>query len=91
MAILILRAPLNDGLAGVSRLVWSSSQALLGAARSGNRARAEALGIWLANTREDRRCTPTLARTIDSALEIALRSFGGTSQRPRQGDDGAAA
>lgn len=77
MAARIAHLPSRGGLSGTARLVWQASQALLRAVRTGDRAQAERLGVWLANTREDRRCTPALARTINSGLEIALRTFGG--------------
>ncbi|MEP9378429.1 hypothetical protein ABLE91_17060 [Aquabacter sp. CN5-332] len=90
MGALIAFSPSGRGPESITKLVWAASQGLLQATREGERDVAEKMGVWLANTREDARCTPALRRTIDRALEIALRRFGGTapSFSPVQPDDG---
>lgn len=93
MAALLLYQPAGQGPGSIAKLVWEASQGLLAATRAGRRDLAERIGVWLANTREDPRCTPAMARIINSALGIALARFGGTAPAftPFQPDDGEAA
>ena len=93
MGALIRYQPAGRGPGSIAKLVWEASQGLLAATRAGRRDLAERIGVWLANTREDPRCTPSMARVINSALGIALSRFGGIPPvfDPLQPDDGEAA
>lgn len=93
MATLLVYQPAGQGPGSIAKLVWEASQGLLAATRAGRRDLAEHIGVWLANTREDPRCTPAMARIINSALAIALARFGGATAdlAPFQPDDGEAA
>lgn len=73
---LVTFSPGGTGPGAIAKLVWASSQSILEAAAQGHREAAGRLGIWLANTREDPRCTPALARTIDHALEAGAARLG---------------
>ncbi|MBB6308945.1 hypothetical protein [Xanthobacter tagetidis] len=90
---LITYSPSGTGPGAIAKLVWAASQALLQAARDGQREAAEQIGMWLANTRPDPRCTPRVQRTIDRSLEIARARLGGAGPdfQPIQPDDGEAA
>lgn len=93
MGALISYSPGGTGPGSIARLVWQASQALLFAVRTGQRDAAARVGPWMVSMREDPRCTGPLARTIDRALEIALRQFGGAAPtfEPVQPSDGEAA
>lgn len=93
MADIINFNPAGAGTGSIVKLVWSASQGLLEAARAGQRETAARLGIWLANTASDPRCTPRLAHFIDSRLATARQRLGGagTTFEPIQPDDGEAA
>lgn len=73
---LVTFTPGGTGPGAIAKLVWASSQCILEAAAQGHREAAGRLGIWLANTRSDPRCTPALARTIDHALEAGAARLG---------------
>lgn len=73
---LVTFTPGGPGPGAIAKLVWTSSQCILEAAAQGQREAASRLGIWLANTRSDPRCTPALARTIDHALEAGAARLG---------------
>ena len=77
----------------VAQLIWEASRRLMTATRWGRRDIAAEISRALANTREHPRCTPPMARVINSALGIALSRFGGISPdlAPLQPDDGEAA
>ncbi|GGF56474.1 hypothetical protein GCM10007301_15170 [Azorhizobium oxalatiphilum] len=72
MAIITILAAPSIGPAGMATIVWTASQEMLHAARTGDRANAAQIARWLTNTREDARCTPALSRSITSTLEIAM-------------------
>lgn len=93
MSTLLLYQPGGQTSGSIARLVWSGSQALLQSVRLGRRDLAIAPATFLVSTREDPRCTPTLGRTIDRALEIAMTNFGGVTPtfEPLQPNDGEAA
>ncbi|MEW6256916.1 MAG: hypothetical protein AB1592_13255 [Pseudomonadota bacterium] len=93
MGALIIYQPAGPGPGSIAKLVWEGSQGILAATRAGRRDLAARIGVWLANTREDPRCTPAMARVINSALSIALARFGGAAPdfAPLQPDDGEAA
>ncbi|MFG1376119.1 hypothetical protein [Xanthobacter autotrophicus] len=87
MALIITYQPGGTGPGSIAKLVWATSQAMLQAAQDGQREAARRIGLWLAATRADPRCTPALARTIDRALDVAERRLAS----PAQPTDGAAA
>lgn len=92
MSTLLTYTPGGPWPGSIVKLVWCGSTSLLHAARQGQRDTAERLALWLSNTRADPRCTPSLARTIDRALEIARRHLGGgPTLTPLQPDDGEVA
>ena len=90
---LITYSPGGSGAGAIAKVVWAASQALLEAARGGQREAAERIGLWLTNTRDDPRCTARVKRTIDRSMDIARARLGGTAPRfqPIQPDDGEAA
>lgn len=82
MGALITFSPGGPGPGSIAKLVWATSQGLLEAAAQGHRDAARRLGIWLLNTRDDPRCTPAVARTIDRAIEAAQRRLSPADAAP---------
>ncbi|MFG1255914.1 hypothetical protein V5F79_01215 [Xanthobacter flavus] len=73
MGTLITFTPGGTGPGSIAHLVWASSQGMLQAAMQGHRQVVDKLGIWLINTSQDPRCTPTMVRVIDHTIEAATR------------------